>query len=340
MQTRPTMQQSWQRLALLVGLLCATFCGAAAQEAPVYRNARAPVEQRVADLLSRMTLEEKVAQLEGTWQNTAFARDANQRIVDDKGSFVTEHAAVLLKYGLGEMSRPSEKRGPREMAEFTNTMQKWMKENTRLGIPILFHDECLHGHAAPKGTSYPQPIALASTWDPGLVHDVFSATAAEVRARGAQQCLTPVVDLARDPRWGRTEETYGEDPYLVSRIGVAAIQGFQGVGPFIDKSHVVATAKHFAVHGQPEGGTNVAPGNYSERVIREYFLKPFKAAVEEGGVQSVMPSYNEIDGIPSHGNKHLLDDVLRREWGFPGVVVSDYFAIADLNVLHHIVSNN
>ncbi len=126
----------------------------------------------------------------------------------------------------------------------------------------------------------------------------------------------------------------------MSRIGVAAIQGFQGVGPFIDKTHVVATAKHFAVHGQPEGGTNVAPGNYSERVIREYFLKPFKAAVEEGGVQSVMPSYNEIDGVPSHGNKHLLDDVLRREWGFPGVVVSDYFAIADLNVLHHIVSNN
>ncbi|PYV96996.1 MAG: beta-glucosidase [Acidobacteria bacterium] len=260
--------------------------------------------------------------------------------MDEKRNFLPAQASRLLKNGLGEMSRPSEKRGPREMADFTNTLQKWMKENTRLGIPILFHEECLHGHAAPRGTSFPQAIALASTWDPVLVRDVFAATAAEVRARGAQQCLAPVLDLARDPRWGRTEETYGEDPYLVSRIGVAAIQGFQGVDPFIDKSHVVATAKHFAVHGQPEGGTNVAPGNYSERVIREYFLKPFKAAVEEGGVQSVMPSYNEIDGVPSHGNKHLLDDVLRREWGFPGVVVSDYFAIADLNVLHHIVSNN
>jgi beta-glucosidase len=135
--------------------------------------------------------------------------------------------------------------------------------------------------------------------------------------------------------------SFGEETAaLVSRIGVAAIQGFQGAGPFIDKSHVVATAKHFAVHGQPEGGTNVAPGNYSERLIREYFLKPFEAAVEEGGVGSVMASYNEIDGIPSHGNKHLLDDILRQEWGFPGILVSDYFGVADLNVLHHVVASN
>jgi beta-glucosidase len=339
MQTRRTMQQSWQRPALLLGLLCATLCGAAAQEAPLYRDARAPVEQRVADLLSRMTLEEKVAQLEGTWQNAAFATDASKRIVDDKGAFVPEHAAVLLKYGLGEMSRPSEKRGPREMAEFTNTMQKWLKENTRLGIPILFHEECLHGHAAPKATSYPQAIALASTWDPMLVREVFTSVAAEVRARGAQECLAPVLDLAREPRWGRTEETYGEDPYLVSRIGVAAIEGYQGKGPFLDKSHVFATAKHFAVHGQPEGGTNAAPGNYSERVIREYFLKPFEAAVREAHVQAVMPSYNEIDGIPSHSNMQLLTRILRQEWGFEGVVVSDYFGIDELRKLHHIVAN-
>jgi len=311
-----------------------------AQERLPYQDRKLPVEQRVTDLLRRMTLEEKIAQLEGSWQNRDNVKDPKAMFVDEKGNFLPTQASVLLKNGLGEMSRPSEKRGPREMADFTNTLQKWMKENTRLGIPILFHEECLHGHAAPKGTSFPQAIALASTWDPSLVHDVFAATAAEVRARGAQQCLAPVLDLARDPRWGRTEETYGEDPFLVSRIGVAAIQGFQGAGPFINNSHVVATAKHFAVHGQPEGGTNVAPGNYSERVIREYFLKPFEAAVEEGGVQSVMPSYNEIDGIPSHGNKHLLDNVLRREWGFAGVVVSDYFAVADLNVLHHIVSNN
>jgi beta-glucosidase len=330
------------RKLVLVPIVLVILFGATllAQERLPYQDPKLPVEQRVTDLLKRMTLEEKIAQLEGSWQNRDNVKDPQALFVDEKGNFLPAQASRLLKNGLGEMSRPSEKHGPREMADFTNTLQKWMKENTRLGIPILFHEECLHGHAAPRGTSFPQAIALASTWDPVLVRDVFAATAAEVRARGAQQCLAPVLDLARDPRWGRTEETYGEDPYLVSSIGVAAIQGFQGVDPFIDKSHVVATAKHFAVHGQPEGGTNVAPGNYSERVIREYFLKPFKAAVEEGGVQSVMPSYNEIDGIPSHGNKHLLDDVLRREWGFPGVVVSDYFAIADLNVLHHIVSNN
>ena len=315
-----------------------TSCLVKAQDFP-YRNPALPVEQRIADLMSRMTLEEKVAQLEGAWENRQFHPDPQTMFIDEKGNFLPERAAVLMKYGIGEISRPSEGRGPREMAEFTNAIQKWIKENTRLGIPVLFHDECLHGHVAIKGTSYPQAIALSSTWDPRLVQSVFSATAAEVRARGAHHCLAPVLDLAREPRWGRTEETYGEDPYLTSRIGVAAIQGFQGTGPLIDGSHVIATAKHFAVHGQPEAGTNVAPGNYSERVIREYFLKPFEAAVKEAHVQTVMASYNEIDGIPSHSNKHLLDDILRQEWGFNGVLVSDYFGIAELIRIHHVVDS-
>ncbi len=312
---------------------------ASAQNPLPYRDAKLPVEQRVADLLSRMTLEEKVAQMEGAWENRQFFSDPNKLFVDQDGNFLPEHAAVLLKNGLGEISRPSEKRGPRQMANYTNAVQKWVKENTRLGIPVLFHDECLHGHVAPGGTSYPQAIALASTWDPALVQNIFTATAAEVRARGAHHCLAPVLDLARDPRWGRTEETYGEDPYLVSRIGLAAILGFQGTGS-MDGSHVLATAKHFAVHGQPEGGTNVGPGNISERVIREYFLKPFEMAVKDGHVQTVMASYNEIDGIPSHSNKHLLDDILRQEWGFDGVIVSDYFGITDLVTLHHVVATN
>jgi beta-glucosidase len=323
----------------------AAICGcagvvAAAQDVPAYRDAKLTVEERVGDLIGRMTLEEKVAQMEGTWQNRGNLKDASQLFVDEKGVFLPERAGAVLKNGLGQMSRPSEQHGPRAMAEFTNTIQKWMKENTRLGIPIFFHEECLHGHAALAGTSFPQAIALASTWDEALVQDIFSSVAAEVRARGAQQCLAPVLDLARDPRWGRTEETYGEDPYLVSRIGLAAIHGFQGKGPNIDKSHVMATAKHFAVHGQPEGGTNVGPGNYSERVIREYFLKPFEAAVKEGHVQNVMASYNEIDGIPSHSNKHLLDVILRQEWGFDGLLVSDYFGITELRTIHHIVDSN
>ena len=313
--------------------------GARGQGVAPYRNPKLPVEDRVADLLSRMTLEEKLAQLEGLWQNPQFLQKPNAIFVDDKGQFSPERASVTLKYGIGEISRPSENRGPRPMAEFTNTIQKWVKENTRLGIPVLFHDECLHGHVAIGGTSYPQAIGLASTWDTALVRNVFSATAEEVRARGAQECLAPDLDLARDPRWGRTEETYGEDPYLVARLGVAAIEGFQGTSAVIDKSHVAATAKHFAVHGQPEGGTNVAPGNYSERVIREQFLLPFEKAVKEAHVQTVMASYNEIDGIPSHSNKRLLTGILRGEWGFPGVVVSDYFGISELIRVHHVVDN-
>jgi beta-glucosidase len=332
------------RLVILSIIVLALVTFAGAQPTPPYLNPKLPVDQRVADLLGRMTLEEKVAQLESTWQNQGNT-PKGLRFIDDKGAFLPDRAALLLKNGVGEMSRPTETlhagsgRGPREMAEFTNTFQRWIKENTRLGIPVLFHEECLHGHVAPNATSFPQAIALASTWDPPLVHDVFTSVAQEARAAGAQQCLAPVLDLARDPRWGRTEETYGEDPYLVSRIGVAAILGYQGTGPAIDREHVIATAKHFAVHGQPEGGTNVAPGNYSERVIREYFLKPFEAAVKEAKVQSVMPSYNEVDGIPMHSNRHLLTDVLRGEWGFNGMVVSDYFAITDLQDLHHVVAN-
>jgi beta-glucosidase len=328
------------RMILFSFAICVLCCVARAQETPSYRDPKLPVEQRVADLLSRMTLEEKLAQMEGAWENPQFVSQQEAYFVDGKGAFLPEKAGVALKNGLGEISRPSEGRGPRAMAEFTNSVQKWVKENTRLGIPIVFHDECLHGHVAPGGTSFPMAIALSSTWNPALIGEVFTATAAEVRARGAQHCLAPVLDLARDPRWGRTEETYGEDPYLVTRIGVAAIKGFQGVGPFIDNSHVMATAKHFAVHGQPEGGTNVAPGNISERVVREYFLKPFVAAVQEGNVQTVMASYNEIDGIPSHSNKHLLGDILRGEWGFQGLVVSDYFGITEMRTIHHIVGSN
>jgi beta-glucosidase len=326
----------WVPACCCLLLLCS---GAVAQSVPPYRNSKLPVEQRVADLMSRMTLEEKIAQLEGTWQ-TGLPVGSSARFEDSNGNFDPALAAVALKNGLGEMTRPSANRGPRQEAEFTNAVQRWLREHTSLGIPIVFHEECLHGDVAPGGTSYPQAIALASTWDPSLVHSVFTATAAEVRARGAEQCLAPVLDIARDPRWGRTEETYGEDPYLVSRIGVAAIEGYQGEGPIIDDQHVIATAKHFAAHGQPEGGTNVAPGNYSERVLREYFLKPFQAAVEEAHVGSVMASYNEIDGIPSHSNTWLLTGVLRDEWGFQGMVVSDYDGITQLRTIHHVIATD
>ncbi len=345
MVCRSRCWSSWSSWSSAILMICVLSLGtglARAQEMPIYKDPSRPVEERVKDLLTRMTVAEKVAQLQGTWQNRAQLSPERQAamFVGSKGEFLPEKAAAAISNGLGQMSRPSENRGPRQMAEFTNTMQKWMLEKTRLGIPVMFHEECLHGHAAPKGTHFPIPIGLASTWDPALNREIFTAVAAEVRARGAQQCLMPVLDLARDPRWGRTEETYGEDPFLVSRMGVGAVSGLQGNNPGIDGEHVVATGKHFAVHGQPEGGTNTAPGNYSERVIREYFLKPFEAVVKEAHLQSIMPSYNEIDGVPSHSNGPLINGILRGEWGFDGFVVSDYFAVTDLINIHHVAADN
>ncbi len=202
----------------------------------------------------------------------------------------------------------------------------------------LIMGEALHGFMEYGSTSFPQAIGLASTWDPALVKQVFTAAGDEARSAGVDQVFAPVLGLARDPRWGRTEETYGEDPFLVSRMGVAAITGLQGDEFLIGPHHVVATMKHFAVHSQPEGGTNTAPGNYSERVIRENFFVPFEAAVKEANVGSVMASYNEIDGIPAHINHWLLDKVLRQEWGFQGFVTSDGDGLQMLVKVHHVAA--
>jgi beta-glucosidase len=305
---------------------------------PDYKDPRLPVEQRLTDLLNRMTLEEKVAQLVCLWtQKPQVERQTD--FAADRGDFSPEKARAVMKYGIGQISRQRERKDPRESAIFANAVQKFLVENTRLGIPAIFHDEALHGHMAQKSTHFPQPIALAGSWDLDLISKVFTVAALEARARGGHQVLGPNLDLARDPRWGRTEETYGEDPYLVSRMGVACIKALQGKGPGIDDEHVIATAKHYAAHGQPEGGTNIAPANYSERVIREIFLPSFQAAVMEAGIMSVMPSYNEIDGIPAHASKFLLEKVLRQEWGFTGNVVSDYYGIPQLQSLHHVAGD-
>jgi len=305
---------------------------------PDYKNPGLPVEQRVADLLSRMTLEEKVAQLTCLWAERPQVGPQTD-FSNDRGDFSPEKARLVMKYGIGQIARQRERKGPREGAVFANAVQKWLIENSRLGIPAIFHDEILHGHMAQGSTSFPQPIALASSWDPDFISKVFTVAALETRARGSHQVLGPNLDVAREPRWGRTEETYGEDPYLVSRMAVAIIKALQGSGPGVDGGHIIATAKHFAAHGQPEGGTNIAPANYSERVLREFFLPSFEAAVKEAGVMSVMASYNEIDGVPSHANKWLLEKVLRQEWGFKGYVVSDYYGIPQLESLHYVAAD-
>jgi beta-glucosidase-like glycosyl hydrolase len=225
------------------------------------------------------------------------------------------------------------------MADFTNRLQHIAIENSRLGIPLMFHEECLHGFVAIGATSYPQAIGLAATWDDALLKKIFNAVALEARSRGTDECLMPVVDVARDPRWGRTEETYGEDPYLAGRMGVAAVQGLQGDGATVDGNHVFATLKHFAVHSQPEAGTNVGPADYGERTVREFFLPPFEAGIREGRVRAVMPSYNELDGIPNHSNVWLLRNILRDEFGFKYLTPSDYFAIDQLITIHHVAAN-
>ena len=301
--------------------------------APAYKNPSLPSARRVKDLLGRMTLEEKAAQMLCIWQEKA------QTLVDAQGNFDLAKARKNLRgpyalaCGLGQVGRPSDAGGgrtARQMAELTNAIQKFFLENSRLGIPVIFHEECLHGHAAPEGTSFPQPIALGGTFNPKLVQDLFTMTALEARSRGAHHALTPVVDVAREPRWGRVEETYGEDPFLVSRMGIAAVRGFQGDATFKDKTRVLATLKHFVGHGQPESGMNCAPANLSERLVRETFLYTFQEALREANAVTLMASYNEIDGVPSHANRWLLRDVLRKEWGFKGFIVSDYYAIWEL----------
>jgi beta-glucosidase len=306
-----------------------------------YRNPGISADERVADLLSRMTLEEKIAQMLCIWGQK------KDLLFDEKGNLNFDKLKLHCKDGIGQIARLSDTGGgvsPFEMAHLANALQKHFVENTRLGIPVVFHEECLHGLAARDATSYPQPIGLASSFNPDLIEEIYTAIAEDTRSRGAHQALTPVVDVARDPRWGRVEETFGEDPYLVSRMGIAAVRGFQGDADFKDKKRVIATLKHFAAHGQPESGTNCGPVNVSERLLRDTFLYTFHEVLKHANALSVMASYNEIDGVPSHASTWLLRDVLRDEWGFQGTVVSDYYAITELNVrpeaTSHAVAND
>lgn len=328
------ISKSFSLLSSLVAVVLLSTA-ARAQTAPApqadapYRNPKLTVHERVADLLSRMTLEEKVEQVSG-------GDDTIKGVIDPTGTYTLQKA----RSALAQIGNPDFTITPRDSAILRNAVQRWFAQKTRLGIPFLFQGEALHGDMEDGSTSFPQALGLGATFDPALVHRIFTAAGNEAGARGQDQVFAPVLGPARDPRWGRTEETYGEDPYLNSRIGVAAITGLQGPTWFIGRDHVMATAKHYAVHSEPEGGTNTAPGNYSVRIIRENFFEPFKAAVQQAHVGSVMASYNEIDGIPSHINHWLLDTVLRQEWGFQGFITSDGDGIQMLWQVHHVARDN
>lgn len=290
-----------------------------------YQDPKRCVGERVADLLARMTIEEKAAQL------LAVGRGVTQDRLNLEDGAKTKEVIEELRHGIGHITKPDSDLSARDHAIFNNAIQAYLRQHTRLGIPAILHTEALHGHMAPGATVFPQAIALGCTWDPDLIETVFAAVAKEVRWRGCQQVLGPIFDVARDPRFGRVEEMYGEDPYLVGRMGVACTRGLQGrSGDCIDGDHVAATAKHFAGLGEPRNGIGTAPADYGERTLREMVLAPFRAAVQEANIMSVMPSYNDLDGIYSHGNAWLLQKVLRQEWGFRGYIVSDYYGIEDL----------
>jgi len=279
-------------------------------------------------LLAQMTLEEKVAQL-----GSVSVRD-----LMEGGKFSPAKAEQLLRNGVGQITRPAgwSDLPPKDVAVLVNDIQRFLVENTRLQIPSIVHEECLTGLMARGGTTFPQAIGLASTWEPELIERMTSVICKEMRAVGAHQGLAPVLDVLRDPRWGRTEETYGEDPYLVARMGVAYIRGLQGDDL---RQGILATAKHFAAHGFPEGGRNCAPVHVGPRELREVFLFPFEAAVRVARVQSVMNAYHDLDGIPCAASRELLTNILRGEWGFDGIVVSDYGAVNMLRTVHHIAAD-
>ena len=336
-----TRRDAVKTVALGAGLAAAP---AAAVARGGYRDASLPVAARVDDLLARMTLEEKVQQIVGI----ANGRD---KIEDSRGQFDRAAARRNLPSGVGFICSPSFNHvikpgkeatfSASECAAYMNALQRWAVEDTRLGIPLIAHEEALHGLRGRDATSFPAAIGLASSWDPDLVTRVFAATAGEVRARGSQMVLTPVLDVARELRWGRVEETYGEDTHLVSEIGVAAIRGFQGASTpdRLAPGHVYATVKHFAGHGVPENGSNTGPLMMGERTLREQLLPSYQAGIQRGRAPSVMVTYHEIDGIPCAANPWLLQTVLRREWGFAGMVVSDYNAIRELATIHGVATD-
>ena len=313
------------------------------EKKPVYSDPKAPIPARVRDLLGRMTVDEKVAQLQSGINFPGIFPMGGPSLFE-KDHLNEAAVKQALGNGLGTYAFLDEflsmnAGGPREGAANRNLLQAWVIKNTRLGIPILFHGEALHGAVTKGAASFPQAVALGSTWDPDLLTTMFTTVAQEVRASGNALVLAPVLDLSRDPRYGRVEEMYSEDPYLTGQMGVAAVRGLQGDSNLLDQDHVFATAKHF-VHGQPENGTNVGPNDFSERTMRSVFLYPFQQAVEKAHIEAVMPSYNENNGgIPSHENQWLLKQVLRKEWGFTGLTVSDYFAVEQLATLQHVAAD-
>jgi beta-glucosidase len=289
-----------------------------------------------------MTLEEKSAQLCSMWFGKITVLDAH-------GVFSPDKAAKALANGVGQIARPGDTvgtpkypndafRGIEDTVTLVNAIERHLVEKTRLGIPALFHEETAHGLVARDATIFPIPPALGSTWDTQLVERVFTVAGREARLRGATVALSPVIDLARDPRYGRVEEFFGEDPFLVAQMGIAAVRGQQGRSRPLARDKVFVTLKHF-VHAAPQGGLNLAPADIGERSLREAYLAPFEQVIRATDPAVVMPSYNEIEGVPSHANRQLLQATGRERLRFKGAYFSDYGGITNLASQHHVAAD-
>ena len=287
------------------------------------------MEQRVDLLIDQMTLSEKVAQLGSVWI---------YEIQNDDQSLSSDKLNERLAHGIGQITRLAggSVLEPTELAELANQIQRHAIEQTRLGIPVMVHDECCSGVLARNATNFPQIIGLASTWEPELAGAMTQVIRTQMRAIGIHQGLAPVLDISRDPRWGRIEETFGEDPYLTSCMGVAYVRGLQGDNL---AEGIVATGKHFVGYSASEGGLNWAPAHIPVRELNEVHLAPFEAAVRKAGLASMMNAYHELDGVPCVSSKELLTDILRDQWGFDGIVVSDYMAINQLADYHRLAKD-
>lgn len=297
----------------------------------IYKDAKYTTAERVTDLLSQMTLDEKVAQLGAQWLILDDNGEHQERELEMSSNVVSRTVKEKLAYGLGQITRPlgTHTVGAEKGVKALNQLQKHLVEETRLGIPAISHEECLVGLMAKDATLYPSSLNYGHTWNPELMEQVAQDIGRQARAVGAKQGLAPVLDVSRDVRWGRTEETLGEDPYLVGVMATSYVKGLQG-----KERDLLATLKHYVGHSASEGARNHAPVNLGFKELNDTFLLPFEMAVKLGNAGSIMPAYHDIDGEPCHSSSYLLTEVLRNQWGFDGLIVADYGGIELLSEHH------
>ena len=307
-----------------------------------YQDSSLAERARVTDLLGRMSVEEKIGQLAQPLAWEAWERRDGQIVLSESFKTMLAGTGVGMLYAVLRACPWTDRTlatglKPHEAPGVVNMLQRHAIENTRWGIPMLFTEECVHGFMALGTTVFPPGLFLASTWNEALVGDVARVAGAEARAEGVTVGLGPILDLARDPRWSRVEESFGEDPWLASRLGVAMVEAFQRPDDGTGRGFV-STLKHFAAHGEPEGGHNSAPAHAGPRELHEVLLAPFRAAVR-AGAKAVMASYNEIDGVPCSGSRYYLTELLRKEWGFDGIVMSDCGSV-EMLVAHGVAADH